>query len=96
VSGEESSRPQREADEDPIADGLVWERSEEFPEAKEATDGDLLRGGVELALAVGDCRWLPADSDCKLLRREAFLGDFLTFDRLFIIIPGMVNGDSVG
>ena len=89
MSGEESSRPQREADEDPIADGLCVERSEEFPEAKEATDGDLLRGGVELALAVGDCRWL-ADSDCKLLRREAFLEDFLAFDKLFIIIPGIV------
>jgi hypothetical protein len=92
VSGEESSRPQR--DEDPVAGGLVMERSEEFPEAKDATDGDLLRGGVELALALGDCRWLT-DSDCKLLRREAFLEDFLAFDKLFIIIPGMVYGTVV-
>jgi hypothetical protein len=91
VSGEEISRPQREADEDSIADDLCMERSEEFPEAKDATDGDLLSGGVELALAVGDCRWLT-DSDFKLLRREAFLEECLAFDMLFIIIPGMVIG----
>jgi hypothetical protein len=87
VSGEESSRPQREADEYPVADGRVMDRSEEFPEAKEATDGDLLRGGVELAL--DGCRWLPA-IDCKLLRSEAFFEEDLAFDKLFIIIPGMV------
>jgi hypothetical protein len=90
ASVEKTSRPQREADFDPIAyDVLLTDRSEEFPEAKEATDGDLLRGGVELAL--DDCRWL-ADGDCKLLlRMEAALEEDLALDdKLFIIIPGMV------
>jgi hypothetical protein len=88
-SAEKTSRPQREADFDPIADVLLTARSEEFPEAKEATDGDLLRGGVELAL--DDCRWL-AVGDCKLLlSMEAALEEDLALDdKQFIIIPGMV------
>jgi hypothetical protein len=86
ASGERVSRPQKEADFDPIPDVLLTNMSEEFPESKEATDGDLLRGGVELAL--DDCRWL-ADDDCKLL--EAALEEDLALDdKLFIIIRGMV------
>ena len=89
ASGEKTSRPQRESDDDPVTDGLLMDRSEEFPEAKEATDGEILRGGVELAL--DDCRWL-ADGDCKLLlRMEVALEEDLALDdKLFIIIPGMV------
>jgi hypothetical protein len=80
ASGEKVSRPQKEADFDPIPDVLLTNISEEFPESKEATDGDLLRGGVELAL--DDCR-------CKLL--EAALEEDLALDdKLFIIIRGMV------
>jgi hypothetical protein len=61
--------------------------SEELSEAKEATDGDLLMGGVELVLD-DRCRWLLADSDWKSLH-------LALDDKLFIIIPGMV-GEEVG
>jgi hypothetical protein len=104
ASGETISRPQKEADDDiVVAIVLVMDRSvlkKLFPppgdEAKEATDGDLLRGGVELAL--DDCRWRLADAgDCKLLRREAALEEDLALDdKLFIIIPGMVRLLCVG
>jgi hypothetical protein len=84
VSGEAASRPQRE---DAVADGLLMDASEELSEAKEATDGDLLMGGVELVLD-DRCRWLLADSDCKSLH-------LALDDKLFIIIPGRV-GEGVG
>jgi hypothetical protein len=60
--------------------------SEELSEAKEATDGDLLMGEVELVLD-DDCRWLT-DRDCKSLH-------LALEDMLIIIIPGMV-GEEVG
>jgi hypothetical protein len=99
VIGEESSfihvqspqniptyRPQREDEEDAVADGrLSMDASEE---AKEATDGDLLMGGFELVLDDDRCRWLLADSDCKSLH-------LALDDKLFIIIPGRV-GEGVG
>jgi hypothetical protein len=53
---------------------------------KKRTDGDLLRG--ESNFVVGDCRWLP-DSDVQAEKR-GIPEDFLAFDKLFIIIPGMV------